>query len=143
MARIRLSTEEIKYMNLFESMTGASVEDCVQEEDSIGFIVKKGDMGLAIGKGGANIERVKSAIRKGVWVMEGADQVDEFIRNMFSPTKIRNVRMSPGPEKVLTLEVSRKDASRVIGQNGGRIKIAKKLAERHFDVDDIKVKSIY
>jgi len=143
MARIRLSTEEIKYMNLFESLTGASTKDCIQEDDSVGFVVKKGDMGLAIGKNGANIERVKAAIKKGVWVMEYSEDAGEFIRNMYSPTRIRNIHISTGPAKIMTLEVGRKDASRVIGQNGSRIKIAKKLAERHFEIDDIKVKSIY
>jgi transcription termination/antitermination protein NusA len=146
MVRIRLNTDEIKYMNLFESMTGASITDCITDEEdgSIGFLVKKGGMGLAIGKGGVNIERVKKAINKEVWVMESSDDLSEFIINMFQPAKIRSVKMQDGlTGKIVTIEVSKKDMRRVIGQNGSKIKTAKKLAERHFGVEDIKVKSIY
>ena len=146
MVRIRINTDEIKFMNLFESMTGASVADCITDEEdgSIGFIVRKGDMGLAIGKGGVNIERVKKAINKEVWVMESSDDLSEFIKNIFQPAKIRNVLVRDEVAgKIVTIEVSKKDMRRVIGQNGSKIKTAKKLAERHFGVGDIKVKSIY
>jgi N utilization substance protein A len=142
--KVRLNTDEIKYITLFESMTGAAIKDCIQDEGAIGFLVKKGDMGLAIGKGGANIERVKKALAKEVWVSEFSDDVGEFMRNLFAPTRLRNVRLqTSGPEKHVMIEVSRKDYKKVIGQNGSKIKTAKKLAERHFAVDDIKVKSIY
>jgi N utilization substance protein A len=149
MVRIRLNTDEIKYMNLFESMTGASIKDCITDEEdgSIGFIVKKGDMGLAIGKGGVNIERVKKAINKEAWVMESSDDLSEFVMNMFHPAKIRSVKVQdetpPAGGKIVTIEVPKKDMRRVIGQNGSKIKTAKKLVERHFGVGDIKVKSIY
>jgi len=143
--RVRLGPEEIKYITLFESMTGATVKDCVQEADTMGFLVKKGDMGLAIGKNGSNIERVKKALAgKGVWVMEFSEDPGEFVRNLFQPTRLKQVRISDADsQKTLTIEVAKKDARRVIGQNGSRIKIAKRLAERYFAVDDIKVKSIY
>ncbi len=142
--KIRLNTDEIKYITLFESLTGATIKDCVQEEDTLGFLVKKGDMGLAIGKAGANIERVKKAVNKNVWVMEFSEDLNEFVRNMFQPTRIRQIRLSDGDSgKILTLEVSRKDSRKVIGQNGSKIKTAKNLMERHFAIDDIKVKSLY
>ena len=144
--KIRLNTDEIKYITLFETLTGATIKDCIQDEesDSIGFLVKKGDMGLAIGKNGANIERVKKAIGKNAWVMEISDDLNEFIKNMFQPTRLKQIRVSETSSgKVLMLEVSKKDSRKIIGQNGSRIKIAKRLAERHFSVDDIKVKSTY
>lgn len=145
MARIRLNTEEIKHMNLFESMTGATIKDCItDEEGTMGFLIKKGEMGLAIGKGGINIERFKKAVNKEVWVMEFSEDPEEFIRNLFTPTKIRSVRIDNiGNKKTATIEVSKKDTRKIIGLNGNKIKTAKKLAERHLGVEDIKIKSIY
>ncbi|MBN2250930.1 MAG: NusA-like transcription termination signal-binding factor [Candidatus Altiarchaeota archaeon] len=144
MGKIRLNTDEIKYITLFETLTGATIKDCVQDDESIGFLVKKGDMGLAIGKNGANIERVKKAIGKGVWIMEFSDDVAEFMKNLFQPTRIKQIRVqNADSEKMIVLEINRKDYRRVIGLNGSRIRMAKKLAERHFAVDDIKIKSIY
>lgn len=50
MSKIRLGTDEIQLMNLFERITGAKVKDMVQDEGVICFLVGKEDMGLAIGK---------------------------------------------------------------------------------------------
>jgi N utilization substance protein A len=144
MGKIRINSEELKYMTLFETMTGATIKDCIQEDESIGFVVKKGDMGLAIGKAGANIERVKRAFGKDVWVTEFSDDLSEFIKNIFQPTRIRQIRVGNiETEKVVTLEVSKKDTKKVIGHNGNRIRMAKKLVDRHFSIDDIKIKSVY
>ena len=144
MGKIRINSEELKYMTLFETMTGAMIKDCIQEDESIGFVVKKGDMGLAIGKAGANIERVKRALGKEIWVTEFSDDLSEFIKNIIQPTRKRQKRVGTiENEKVVTLEVSKKDTKKVIGHNGNRIKMAKKLAERHFSIDDIKIKSVY
>jgi len=89
MGKIRINSDELKYITLFETMTGAAIKDCIQDEESIGFLVQKGDMGLAIGKSGANIERVKRALGKDVLVTEFSDDLPEFIKNIFQGTKIR------------------------------------------------------
>ena len=48
--KIKLTSEEMKYMALFESTTGATTQDCVIDEKlgRIIFVAKPGDMGLAI-----------------------------------------------------------------------------------------------
>ena len=52
---IKFSANEIRYIALFENMTGAMVKDCIidDEHGKVTFVVKNGDMGLAIGKGGS------------------------------------------------------------------------------------------
>ncbi len=59
--KIKLTSEEMKYMALFESTTGATTQDCVIDEKlgRIIFVAKPGDMGLAIGKGGKNINQLE------------------------------------------------------------------------------------
>ena len=48
---IKFSANEIRYIALFENMTGAMVKDCIidDEHGKVTFVVKNGDMGLAIG----------------------------------------------------------------------------------------------
>ena len=140
MGKIRIGNEEIKYMTLFETLTGARVKDCVQVQNSMGFLIKKGDMGMAIGKNGSNIEKVRKAIGKSVWVMEFSDDKIKFIKNLFQPIRVKRVRIhNSDDEKRAIVEVSKSDRRKVIGHNGVRIKIARNLAKRQFDIDDISV----
>lgn len=143
MGKIRLGSDDIKYITLFETLTGARVKDCIQVENSMGFLVDKGDMGLAIGKNGASIEKVKAALGKGVFVAEYADDASDFVKNMFSPVKIKQVRIrETGEEKVADIDVARNDRKRVIGQEGIKIKIAKELSKRHYNIDNINIKVV-
>lgn len=140
MSKIRLGTDEIKYIMLFEKLTGAKVKDCVQEENTTGFLVQRGDMGLAIGKGGANIEKIRNALGRDVWVVEFSDNVNDFIKNLFQPVNIRQIHVqNTSQDKTVVIEVNRQDRRKVIGPNGSRIKIAKKLAQRHYMIDNISV----
>lgn len=52
LSNIKITDNEMKYMALFENLTGATLMDCVIDEDdeTIIFTVKKGEIGLAIGR---------------------------------------------------------------------------------------------
>ena len=65
---IKFSANEIRYIALFENMTGAMVKDCIidDEHGKVTFVVKNGDMGLAIGKKGSSVSKVQRAVDKGV-----------------------------------------------------------------------------
>ncbi|MEM2918312.1 MAG: NusA-like transcription termination signal-binding factor [Candidatus Altiarchaeota archaeon] len=143
MEKIKLDANEIKYITLFESLTGAKVKDCVTEKNALGFLIEQGYMGLAIGKNGSNVSKVMKLTGRNIFVMEASDDLKKFLDNLFQPLKIRNSRIfEDGKEKVAILELNKKDRSKAIGQDGVRIKIAKKLAERHFGLNDIKIKTV-
>ncbi|MFH0859608.1 MAG: NusA-like transcription termination signal-binding factor [Candidatus Altiarchaeota archaeon] len=140
--KIRLGTEDIKYMRLFESLTGATVKDFVKEEGAVGFLIKKGDMGLAIGKGGANVEKMRNLVGKSIWIVEFDTDERNFVRNLFQPVKIKDVRFNNTKnEKTAIVEVSNSDKRKVIGHNGSRIHIARQLAKRHFMINNISIQS--
>ena len=54
--KIKLTPDEFRLISLFQSITSASARDCIVDDkmERVIFIVNKGHMGLAIGKGGAN-----------------------------------------------------------------------------------------
>ncbi len=141
--KIKLGADEIKSMTLFENLTGARVKDCVQEGNSMGFLVEKGDMGLAIGKNGANIMKVRKVIGKPIYLMEFFENQDKFIKKLFQPIDIKNAMVyDVKNEKVGVVEIKKRDNSKVVGRGGRRIKIARKLAQRHFGITNIKVKLV-
>ncbi|MFH1404359.1 MAG: NusA-like transcription termination signal-binding factor [Candidatus Altiarchaeota archaeon] len=143
MNKIRLGKDEIKCITFFESLTGAKVQDCVDEEGFMGFIVRAGDMGLAIGKKGSNIERVRKAFGKSVWIIEYSEKPEDFIKNMFHQANVKKVSLNGGnDERKAVIEVSRADRTKIIGPEGRKIRMAKKLAKRHFDIVDVSVKTV-
>lgn len=82
---IKISTDEIKYIGLFESMTGATVKDCIFEDNKnkIVYVVKEGDMGLAIGKNGTNAQKVKETLNKPIDIIEYSGILLSLLRILF------------------------------------------------------------
>jgi len=137
---VKLGTEEIKYINLFENMTGASVKDCILQE-KVFFVVKQGQMGLAIGRKGANIQRLTETIGKSIEIIEYSDDPETFVRNILRPASIRNVTITTRPDNkvVAILDVLRRDKGLAIGPKGKNIERAKTLMERHHNIGDIVI----
>jgi len=132
---VTLSNDEIKCIALFEQVTGAAVEDCVLEPDRMVFIVKEGEMGRAIGKGGSTINRIREMFKKHVDVFEAAESMEGFVRHLFSGVELRELKvLGQEKEKTVQIEVSPKDRGAVIGRNGDRIKLARALMERRYSV---------
>ncbi len=143
MTTIRLTVDEMSYISLFESITGATAKDCViSENGTIIFVVKQGDMGLAIGKNGSNIKKLRNYLSKPVEIVEYSDKPKEFIKNILSPARLRNVEIIERPDgrKIAHVDVEPEDRGVAIGKNGKNILKARVLAKRHFAIDDVKIK---
>jgi len=65
---IKLTTDQMRLISLFQNVTGASARDCVEDEkqNRVIFVVNEGKMGLAIGKGGAHIRNLQNIVKKNV-----------------------------------------------------------------------------
>lgn len=140
---IKISTDEIKYIGLFESMTGATVKDCIFEDNKnkIVYVVKEGDMGLAIGKNGANAQRVKESLNKPIDIIEYSDDPVKFIKNIIWPVKVKSIHVSERKDgkKIAVLDINKKDKGLVIGKEGKNIDRIKNLLKRHHNLDDIMI----
>ena len=49
---IKLQTQNIRDIGVFERMTNVHVKDCIRDESCVYFMVEPGKSGLAIGKNG-------------------------------------------------------------------------------------------
>ncbi len=140
MSEVKLSTDGIRYIALFESLTGARAKDCFEdlENNRLIFVVKSGDMGLAIGKGGDHINRVKKTIGKHVEIIEHSDDPVEFVKNAFHPVSLKNASLVVKDDKrIAYVEVHSKEKGLAIGRDGKNIEKVKKLSARHHNIDDV------
>jgi N utilization substance protein A len=138
MVTVKLSSDEIQYMALLEKLTGAVSKDCLvdEEENKIIFVVNKGDMGLAIGRKGTKIQRVKQSLGKKVEVVEYSDDPVEFAKNLFHPFRVVDVSIQETDQgKIALVEIDTRDKDRAKGKRGKNLHKARTLSLRHHGID--------
>ena len=136
---IKLGGNEIRFISLFESITGAVAQDCIIDEDRVIFIVKAGNIGLAIGKKGINIKRVRDFLQKPIEIVEFAQAPEEFIKNTLAPARIMLISITERRDgkKIAMVTVNEKDRGIAIGKNGKNVARARLLARRHYNIEDV------
>ena len=139
-SRIKLSMEEMRLIALFENITGATANDCIIDSDRVIFIAKAGEMGLAIGKGGKNINALRKMTGKPIEVVEFADTVEGLVKSCLAPAKVKEVRITERPDrKIVVVEVEPKDKALAIGKNGRTMDKTRMLAKRYYQVDHVQI----
>jgi N utilization substance protein A len=140
---IKLTGEEMRYIALFESVTGAVAIDCVIDDkrDRIIMIVKPGDTGLAIGKHGARIKMFRNMVKREVEIVESADDAIGLIKNSFAPARVKEVRVTErlDNKKVAVVTVDSRDRGVAIGREGRTAERTRLLAKRYFQIDNVIV----
>jgi N utilization substance protein A len=138
LSNIKITQDEMQFMQLLQNMTGATVVDCIvnNEENSIIFTVKKGEVGLAVGKGGEKIKRFRNMTNKQVEIYEYMSEPTKFIKNALKPAKVKDIRLVDRMEgkRVAMVNVDPKDKGIAIGKNGANIKKIRFLANRYFQL---------
>jgi len=140
---IKLTAEEMRYIALFQDLTRASVKDCIidENENRIIFLVKPGDMGLAIGRNGINIKRLKRLLGRNIEVVEWADNIEQLAKNALAPARVLNVKVltTPSGRKKVLVTVDPQDKGVAIGKAGRNVARARMILKRYFDIDSVIV----
>jgi N utilization substance protein A len=137
-----ISNDELALLNTFERATGAKANDVLAEPDCVTFIVQQGELGRAIGKQGANLERLRRAFGKNVELVEDADTLRAFLANVFRGVEflsIEDKEDAANGRKVVFLKVSEAHRGKAIGRGGSKINKARALVKRKFGYDDVKI----
>jgi N utilization substance protein A len=137
--RVELSDEARRYMARFDELTGVRPIDCLVEGDRLVFLVPAGEMAAAIGHGGETVARVEDRLDASVELVENADTPEAFVANALAPAAVRAVTISEQNDRVAYVEVAEEDRGVAIGSSGRTIEIARTLAKRHHDVDDVQL----
>ena len=145
MTEIKLTSDELRLMSLFQSITSATARDCIVDDrmERVIFVVNKGQMGLAIGKGGSTIKQLQNVVGKKVELVEFSDDPAEFIRNMLNADMINDVRISDrndGTKQAVVIVDQRKKGA-VVGREGRNAEKARLLAKRYFQISNVLIVS--
>ena len=140
---IRFTSREMRYIALFESITGATVKDCIIDDvlNRIIFIVKEGEVGIAIGKGGKNIHMLEKMTGKKHEIIEHSEKPAQFIKNALKPARVNEIRISERTDgkTIAVVTVNPKDKGVAIGKNGRNAERIRFLAKRYFQIQNVSI----
>ena len=140
MSEIMFSNEVMQLINMASNITKADIMDCLVVDDKLIFIVKKGQLGIAIGAKAKNLERLRSLFKKSIKFVEFDSDRERFVLNLCKPYKIKKVEFDGDGESVVArVEVEVSDKSKIIGKDGKNIDIIRKLANRHHSIKDVQI----
>jgi N utilization substance protein A len=143
--KIKLTPDELRLISLFQSVTSASARDCIVDEkmERVIFIVNKGHMGLAIGKGGTTIKQLQNVVTKKVELVEYSDDPSEFIRNILNSEMVNDIKINErsdgSRQAIVSVDPKRKGV--VVGREGRNAEKARLLAKRYFQISNVLIVS--
>lgn len=146
---IKIDRESMELISLFNNISGAIIKDCLvfkspeNSSEVIIFLVKKQDVGKAIGKAGEHVKDLMAKLQKKIDVIPFSDKLDEFIQFILNTTKnsikVQNIEVKESKigKKTVIISVRPQDRGKAIGKDGSMIKKIKELVIRHFDVNNV------
>ena len=142
---IKLTTDQIRLISLFQNVTKTTARDCLDDEkqNKIIFVVNEGKMGLAIGKGGSNIKSLKNIIKRNVELIEYFDDPIKFLKNILNPKFVNEVKLDTkqdGSSQAIVI-VDQGKKGLVVGREGRNAERARLFAKRYFNISNVLINS--
>jgi len=135
-----LNEEKLALIARFEHLTGAGSRDVITDEENerLIFIVNNGEMGLAIGKQGANIRKAAETLGKRCEVVEYSDDPTQFLKNCFHPAKVTEIQYSDyHGDQIAHVVIKDEDRGLAIGKAGKNLNRTKMIALREHNIQNI------
>jgi transcription antitermination factor NusA-like protein len=130
-----LDMQDLRYLNLFEKITGVSTRYCFEYNNAIIFSVPKEMIPRCLGPDARNIHRMSEILRKRIKVIplpRDVGDIKSFIGAVVSPVTFRGLDISSN-EIILTAGIQSKAA--LIGRNKRRLMEMQKIVKDFFKRD--------
>jgi len=146
---IKLDRKSMELISLLNNISGAIIKDCLifespeNNSEIIIFLVKKEDVGKAIGKAGEHVKDLMTKLQKKIDVIPWSENLGQFIQFILNTTKnsiqVQNIEVkeSRNEKKTVIISVRPQDRGKAIGKEGSMIRKIKELVLRHFEVDNV------
>jgi N utilization substance protein A len=146
---IKLDRKSMELISLFNNISGAIIKDCIiyespeNQSEIIIFLVKKEDVGKAIGKAGEHVKDLMEKLQKKIDVIPWSENLELFIQYVLNTSKnsikVQNIEIkeSKNLKKTVIISVRPQDRGKAIGKEGSMIRKIKDLVLRHWEVDNV------
>ena len=134
--RFKLDQDTLALSSFLEKLARIRVKDCFKDRETIFFVVPKGSMGKALGKGAINVKKLQRDLNSKIRLIEHDDEVVKFIQNVISPLKVEEIEEQE--EFILVRDSSKKTKSLLIGRDGRNLQTLNRAVKRFFN-KEVKV----
>jgi len=124
--------QTIGLINVFEKVTGARVKDCFFENSTLVFVVQQGQMGLAIGRHGANIKKVSAMLKRDVKAIEFNPDPCKFVEGLLYPLRAAEIKHEESSIVIKAHDNAEK--GKIFGREKTNLKRIQGIVSKYFDV---------
>ena len=124
-------------MSLFESITRSKLKDCFEQDTSLVFVVKEGEVGKAVGKKAANVKKLELKLNKKIKIIEYSPNLLDFVKNVIHPFKLQDVIDEEGTVTMTAIDSNTRGM--LIGRNAQNLRQYETIVKRFFDIKELKV----
>jgi len=139
---IKLTSDELRFMSLFQDITRVTAKDCVIDEKNnrIIFLISPEFMGIAIGKSGSNVKKLEKLLGRTVELVAYSDNLEDLVKNLMAPARVKSIKVvQSNSKKTVYISVEPQDKGLAIGKNGRNVDRAKLILKRYMDIDSVVI----
>jgi len=130
-----LDMKDIRYLNLFRSITKINTRYCLHYNNTIIFAVQRNLISKAVGRNGVNIRKVSEILGRKIKVIpnpRGIEDLRMFVEDIVNPVMFKDIEVN-GNEIILNAGSQSKAA--LIGRDKKRFLELKSILKDYFKKD--------
>lgn len=131
--------QTMQLIAMFEQMTSSKLRDCFAIDDLQVFVVEKGQIGRAVGRSGANVKKLASALKSKIKIIEHSPDIAQFVKNTVHPIKPKRVEFDAENKIALIVPPDLLSRGLLIGRQAIKLRETEKIVQRFFDLTELKV----
>jgi len=127
--------QHMRYINLFEKLSGVSTRYCFKYNETIFFCVPRSMISKAIGEAGRNVRQLSSILGKKIKIIpspNGQEDIKTFIENIVAPVQFNDFRAN---ENEVTVSGNTQTKASLIGRNKRRLLEMQEIIKNFFSKD--------
>jgi len=124
--------QTIGLINIFEKITRAAVKDCFSVDSTLIFVVMQGDIGKAVGKGGANIPKLIRIMKKPIKIIQFNPDPCKFTLNLLFPVKPAEIKQDD--DKIVIKANNTAEKGKIFGREKTNLKRIQEIISKYFPV---------
>lgn len=131
----------MRYINLFERISGINTTTCFVYNGTIIFAVSHSQISKAIGKNAINVKKIAEILRRKIKVIgigKGKEKkdIENFVKQTVEPVQFTNFELKDG-EAIINATMQNKAV--LIGRNACRQQELEDILKRFYDINKVRI----